>query len=1243
MQEWDVSAVDRALGQGIVARDADTGEQEAIASGEDVRIALVEREGADASDLVSELEQLSFVEAAQPNYVMSIDSAAVNDPLYDEWQYALHDETAGIDVEAALAARQSAASTSENIVAVIDTGVDGDHPDLASSMWQNPGINGLPGAAGSWGYDFTENDDDPSPGIHNADSHGTHCAGVIAGMTNNAEGVAGASSDTKVMALKVCASDGSGAVYSSDVCSAFEYVIGAALASENVVATSNSWHAGGYQPVLDYLVNQAGKLGILLLFAAGNENIDTIDGNGYGATAALESPYAVIIASSNEDNALSTFSNWNETEVDLAFPGSQILSTVSADAAATFFSPALSLADGRDLVYCDDFSSLGAEDSAYDVAVFDSDGQRVTDGRERAFSVTPAEDAVGGQPGLEVVYDQSIVEDGEHLVLGIKWEFENPFRGTSRPAEDYALGISCETPDAPGTDTIAMVEASIAGYDAEDGSSFGLSSCTAGAKLDNSSAGSASLMALDTEGEYLTGQVMVDITTSSDASAGQEVTVCISPFGIGQVAGEGVTAETSDYAPYALMSGTSMATPLASGTVAQMAALDKNASALELRGRLVGSTVSVRTSYHGAEKHTATDGRFDWGTALDEGSVSANTHSLDADASSGSVTVRGHGLADAMVTLDGANVAVTEQADDHVTFTAPASAFDGESHRVDVTDASTQRAHHASYPLPIREASYDLSFAGELPDVGAHAAYGALVPGSSTLYFADRQGAYLYRTSYPESEGWTACEPAGTPWHGDTTLSRTALTYASVGDDVWAFAVEPATAHGSDSILVYAARYDAASNAWSAFEPVADFGPDVRVDNASFSTLHATVSDGTLYVLASSTYTTDQDTDDTMYAVLERHAGAGSFDVRTFTYEDAGAFAPCTNSIVATDDGFQVLGTVKMQAEDDDDAITTELHAIRYDAANHAWEDRGAFEGVPNLGDRTDADLFDSAAVPFGGGLLVFGSWEELTGDVRFVDFETLSVHDGASVGVASSTPVVVSSAAVYEGAVYANGMDGDPSPGTTEGALYALPYRAAEQLADVACPTESYGDIDHNAWYHASVDWAVTSGVMQGTDLTVGLFEPHRALTRAEMAQVFYNLAGSPEVEGESSFADCEKGAWYQKAVAWCEQKGLFEGYDEGTSFGPNDTLSREQMALVLWRLAGGPAAESDPSCFTDESSISGWAREAVEWAVAEGYLRGIGETSELAPADSLERAQAATIIMRADRNGFAFPMLAG
>ena len=127
----------------------------------------------------------------------------VDDPYYTVWQGYLHEGDASIDLEAALAAReqaQAAGTLEENIVAVIDTGVDTDHPDLADNLWTNPGIPGLPGEAGSYGYDFGDHDSDPRPtGQTSSDSHGTHCAGIIAAATDNAEGIAGASSDTKIM------------------------------------------------------------------------------------------------------------------------------------------------------------------------------------------------------------------------------------------------------------------------------------------------------------------------------------------------------------------------------------------------------------------------------------------------------------------------------------------------------------------------------------------------------------------------------------------------------------------------------------------------------------------------------------------------------------------------------------------------------------------------------------------------------------------------------------------------------------------------------------------------------------------------------------------------------------------------------------------------------------------------------------------------------------------------------------
>lgn len=109
--------------------------------------------------------------------------------------------------------------------------------------------------------------------------------------------------------------------------------------------------------------------------------------------------------------------------------------------------------------------------------------------------------------------------------------------------------------------------------------------------------------------------------------------------------------------------------------------------------------------------------------------------------------------------------------------------------------------------------------------------------------------------------------------------------------------------------------------------------------------------------------------------------------------------------------------------------------------------------------------------------------------------------------------------------------------------------------------------------------------------------------------------------------------------AVTWTAQQGMFQGYGDTGMFGPDDALTREQIAQVMWRLAGNPETGSDLSRFEDASSVSKWAQDAVEWAVAEGYLRGIGGTTELQPQGGLERAQATTVLMRADRNGFPFP----
>lgn len=180
------------------------------------------------------------------------------------------------------------------------------------------------------------------------------------------------------------------------------------------------------------------------------------------------------------------------------------------------------------------------------------------------------------------------------------------------------------------------------------------------------------------------------------------------------------------------------------------------------------------------------------------------------------------------------------------------------------------------------------------------------------------------------------------------------------------------------------------------------------------------------------------------------------------------------------------------------------------------------------------------------------------------------------------------------------------------------------------------FPDALEGEWYSEAVRWAWLSGLMTGygDGPSAGLFGTGDVLTRAQLAAVLYNAAGQPEVDpaGAAAFSDCDPGAWYAKAVAWAASQGLMTGYGDGSGrFGPDDGLTREQLAAVFWRAADEPAADADLSTFPDGGETSAWALEPVEWAVETGLLGGYDDTGELGPADPLERAQLAAVLMRA------------
>ena len=171
------------------------------------------------------------------------------------------------------------------------------------------------------------------------------------------------------------------------------------------------------------------------------------------------------------------------------------------------------------------------------------------------------------------------------------------------------------------------------------------------------------------------------------------------------------------------------------------------------------------------------------------------------------------------------------------------------------------------------------------------------------------------------------------------------------------------------------------------------------------------------------------------------------------------------------------------------------------------------------------------------------------------------------------------------------------------------------------------YSDVDAGSWYADAVEYVRDSGLMSGTTATT--FEPSGATTRAMLAMTLYRAAGSPAVSGSDAFTDTQDGAWYADAVLWAAQVGIISGYGGGL-FGTNDPVSREQIAAILWRYAGSPEAQSED--FADESAISAWAADAVDWARSAGVMTG-REGSRFAPQTNVTRAETA-VILRAFQN---------
>lgn len=305
------------------------------------------------------LEQVSAqenVEYAQPNYIYRLASA----DEYYPYQYALDNYgqmggNPGMDI----APIQEEKNKKEVVVAVMDSGVDYTHEDLAKRMWRNPFRNNL---RGTYGVDTGNHDDDPMDEM----AHGTHVAGIIAAETENELGIAGVAgkANVKIMAVKVF--DITGMATTESIVEGFSYIYQAVKLGVNVKVINNSFTGNIKDNMTKKMIDLLGEKGVLTVASAGNEGLNLDCEESYPALE--DSSYVVSVAAANQKGELASYSNYGAQSVDIAAPGSNIVSAVPYGDAVfepslyTDVQKGLEKTDKKEDVYCtvfQDFSNLG--------------------------------------------------------------------------------------------------------------------------------------------------------------------------------------------------------------------------------------------------------------------------------------------------------------------------------------------------------------------------------------------------------------------------------------------------------------------------------------------------------------------------------------------------------------------------------------------------------------------------------------------------------------------------------------------------------------------------------------------------------------------------------------------------------------------------------------------------------------------------------------------------------------------
>lgn len=534
-------------------------------------------------ELIKEYSKDENVLYAEPNYKIS--ASGITDDTYSDFQWAVDNKKQnngkeGADVNPQAIWNTSKPSTGEAVIAIVDSGVDYKHEDLKDVIWDNPYKSTQ--LSGKHGYDFFNMDDDPMDDC----GHGSHCAGIIAAKANNKAGIAGiagiAQKNVKIMALKFLSESGMGDTYGA--IGSYYYVLKAKELGTNVVAVNNSWGGNNESSGFKEVLSLADAEGIVSVIAAGNDGVNADKEAVYPANDYSDNN--IVVGASTENDDVADFSNYGAETVDIAAPGTDILSSVCYDC----LNPTIYTDDQKKKLlssYCDGENFMTDAMNSITVKVQDLSGVDLDDMEKvksadddpKAKDVTDkikkvSSDTYFGKSGKSLMFDFAGAKKGERYTITIPYK-----TGLSKTDIYGSFMLSMGGPEGynepvvnKGNNKIVYnngitLTSSVERYNAAQKTSY---------YDEEEFMGIASLSSNDKSWQHVQQVLIPSYDAKSDAIGGKitfQVDIntdnkCC--FYLDDIAISKENADTSEFGKYDFYSGTSMAAPAVTGAIAEL-------------------------------------------------------------------------------------------------------------------------------------------------------------------------------------------------------------------------------------------------------------------------------------------------------------------------------------------------------------------------------------------------------------------------------------------------------------------------------------------------------------------------------------------------------------------------------------------------------------------------------------------------------------------------------------------------